>query len=70
MNYFNVKSQLYAAGIECRKAREAEGVSQAEVAKELGMTKQNISLFELGKISNLKIYMYYKERFSHGAEKH
>lgn len=70
MNHYMVKSELVRLGAECKNARKASGVTQEEIAKALGVTKQNISAFELGKINNLKIYMYYVERFKNGTKEH
>lgn len=43
----------------CRDLRLLLGKTQREVADEIGYTRQNISLFELGKNPSLDILMWY-----------
>lgn len=52
-------------GFLCRSCRIRQGVTLETVATDLGMSKQNISLFERGKTNSARVLMWYVE---HGLD--
>ena len=50
-------------GARCKAWRESKGVTQAEIAAEIGCTRQNIFYFEHGRNNNYLILLWY---LSHG----
>lgn len=49
-------------GQKCANFRRLIGISQQQVANELGYTRTNISMFENGKNYNMKILLWYLKR--------
>lgn len=49
-------------GQKCANFRRLIGVSQQQVADELGYTRTNISMFENGKNYNMTILLWYLKR--------
>ena len=49
-------------GRKCANFRRSIGYSQKQVAKELGYTRTNISMFENGKNYNMTILLWYLKR--------
>ena len=53
--------QLYTLGLLCRQIRGLTGKKQSEVAKDLDLTPQSISLFENGRLDSIYILSWYIE---------
>lgn len=53
--------QLNTLGLWCRQIRERRGKRQSDVAKELDLTPQSISLFENGRLDSIYILSWYIE---------
>lgn len=49
-------------GQKCANFRRLIGISQQQVADELGYTRTNISMFENGKNYNMTILLWYLKR--------
>ena len=49
-------------GQKCANFRRLIGISQQQVANELGYTRSNISMFENGKNYNMTILLWYLKR--------
>ena len=49
-------------GQKCANFRRLIGISQQQVADELGYTRTNISMFENGKDYNMTILLWYLKR--------
>ena len=49
-------------GQKCANFRRLMGISQQQVADELGYTRTNISMFENGKNYNMTILLWYLKR--------
>ena len=49
-------------GQKCANFRRLIGISQQQVAEELGYTRTNISMFENGKNYNMTILLWYLKR--------
>lgn len=72
-------NDLKLLGRACRTYRQKRGVTQADVANQLGYSVENISAFETGRNDNCRILLWYFENgmtindvtgvCSHGAEK-
>ena len=57
--------QLYTLGLLCRQIRELAGKKQSDIAKDLDLTPQSISLFENGRLDSIYILSWYIE---HGLD--
>lgn len=59
---------LNRLGLKCKYLRENLGITQKEVAKELGCSPELISAFEHGRTNNAIILMWYVKRGLYHAE--
>ena len=50
---------LRLIGDKCREHRKSLGLTQKDIAKELGYTSENISSFENGRNDNSRILLWY-----------
>ena len=59
VSYDNLKEPLKIIGMLCKYTRLEQGLSQEEVAQELGCSNQNISMFENGRNNNAIVLLWY-----------
>lgn len=52
-------NDLKHIGKMCADARRKNGLTQLQVAYEIGYTSENISAFECGRNDNLRIFLWY-----------
>lgn len=53
---------LIYIGKTCQNFRRGKGLTQSEVAEDMGYTVENISAFENGRNDNLRIFLWYVDR--------
>ena len=58
---------LTILGKECKKFRKANGWKQADIARDLNISRELVSGFECGRSNNLLIFSWYLDRgFDYG----